>query len=481
MHLINFLKQHGYEIELSSERLSRLTGSLKIDSRTVERGDIYLAVPLLNGGSNKTYIEEARQRGAELILSLPEGREVWAKWAKACYPSQPEKIVAVTGTNGKSSTVHFVRHLWESAGLKAASLGTLGLVSSSDSFSSEISATQLTSPDSMTLHACLNTLARRGVQHVALEASSHGLDQHRLDEVEFQAAAFTNFSHEHLDYHGTLEKYFQAKCRLFKELLPVAGVAVLNGDDEYGQEIGKICSYKGQSILWFGRREADLCLEDIRTSTKGLALKLKIFSKPFEREVPLIGSFQAENILAALGLAIASGLKIEQVIEGLGALTCVPGRMEYVGQTQGGGVVLIDYAHKPQALKTILKSVRVHASGKVIIVFGCGGNRDREKRKMMGAIACQLADHVIITDDNPRDEKAADIRAEIRQGCLNADEISPREEAIAQGVNLTKPGDICIIAGKGHEQGQIIGSTVLPFEDRKVVRELLQKTGGRLA
>lgn len=481
MNLIDFLKQQSFDLKLDKTILARITGTLKVDSRTVEPGDVYLALPLLNGHSNEAYVKEAQQRGAVLILNLcDKGRRFWTRWAKNCYPCQPEKCVGVTGTNGKSSVVNFVRQLWETAGLKAASLGTLG-VSSLSCDVSDLPLVTLTSSDPLTLHGCLDGLSRKKIHYVAVEVSSHGLDQHRLDEVQFVAAAFMNLNHEHLDYHGAMENYFAAKCRLFTELLPSSGTAVLNRDDCYGQQLGKMCSERGHSILWFGRKDGDISLDNIQAHPKGLILDIRVLGKDVKADVPLMGAFQAENVLAALGLVIGAGMTPDQAIEGLKALSSVPGRMEPVGQTLSGGLVFVDYAHKPQALENVLQSVKEHTLGEVVVVFGCGGNRDTAKRKMMGAIAAQWADEVIVTDDNPRHEKAADIRAEILRGCPGAYEISSRREAIAYGLKRLKKGDVCIIAGKGHEQGQIIGSEVLPFDDREVARELLRIEGGKAA
>lgn len=505
--LPEFLKQHLFEwkaqLETEQSALLQGVGTLRVDSRTIEPGDVYLALPLLDGSSNEAYLKEARERGAALVLTLPddEGRKLWARWARHCHPHQPEKCVGVTGTNGKSSVVSFTRQLWAAAGVRSASLGTLGLVCASHEFDnsgemrdksiksvesadsdafgdmSDLPPVRLTSPDPMILHECLSGLARKGVQHVAMEVSSHGLDQHRVDEVEFVAAAFTNFNQDHLDYHGTMQNYFAAKSRLFTELLPSSGIAVLNRDDPCGQRLGQICHEKGQRVLWFGRENADLELRNVQAHPKGLALDIDILGKAVQIDVPLAGAFQAENILAALGLAIGAGMKPNQAIEGLATLRGVSGRMEFIGQTVAGGLVFVDYAHKPHALESVLKHARAHTVGtlgKVVVVFGCGGDRDKTKRKMMGQIAAHWADDVIVTDDNPRQEEAARIRAEILEGCAAACEISSRREAIAQAIRRLKAGDVCIIAGKGHEREQIVGDTVLPFNDADVVRELLK-------
>ena len=473
MNLGHFLKHHVPSVPLNDALLSSLSGVLTTDSRTVKPGDVFLALPLLSGATNESYIQEAKERGAALVLSVPEGRRILASWAKYCYGRQPEKCVAVTGTNGKSSVADFTRQIWESAGIKAASMGTLGLRSDSCDIS-RFPAVSLTSPDPLTLHQCLDALAQEDVQHVALEASSHGLDQYRLDEVQLAAAAFTNLTHEHLDYHKTMEAYFKAKARLFTEILPPSGIAVLNKDDPYGQEIGKMCRAQEKDILWFGSAKADILVEKVQASPQGLSLAIRAFGNILPVELPLIGLFQVENILAALGLVIGAGMEPQQALKGVMSLKSVPGRMEFVGQTPSGGQVFVDYAHKPHALEKALNSLRAHGTQRLLVVVGCGGDRDREKRPMMGAIAARWADEVIITDDNPRQEDSGKIRAEILQGCPEGIEIASRREAIAYGIRRLSQGAVCLIAGKGHEQGQIMGAEVFPFDDRQVAREILQ-------
>ncbi|MGI4851806.1 MAG: UDP-N-acetylmuramoyl-L-alanyl-D-glutamate--2,6-diaminopimelate ligase [Janthinobacterium lividum] len=476
MNLISFLKKLNITVNEEDFLSSNLIGNLKIDSRSIEPGDIYLSFPVAQKDLAQHYQNEAKQRGAALILTVPEPRRLWSAWAKYCFPHQPHTCVAVTGTNGKTSVVEFTRQLWQQAGLSAASLGTLGLTSDDISVKDAWPNVTLTTPDSWIIHQVLNQLANHHIQYAALEASSHGLDQHRLDQVKWTAAAFTNLSHEHLDYHKTMEAYFLSKSRLFQEGLPASGIAVLNRKDPHGQRLGRLCTERGIKILWFGGSDADLAMDHVERHAKGMLLTLSILGKKIEIDLPLIGLFQAENILAALGLVIASGLNVDQAIRGLANLKGVPGRMDYVGETAQGGAVYVDYAHKPMALENILKTAREHTAGKVSVVFGCGGNRDREKRPMMGKIAQTFADDVYVTDDNPRHESPDLIRAAILQKCPKALEIAARDQAIAKALSKCKRDDICIIAGKGHETGQIIKDKVFAFDDRIVVQQFLAQS-----
>ena len=473
MTLISFLEKLNMIPKDNSISASSMTGTLKIDSRLIEPGDVYLVMPVSQENLAKQYQDEAKQRGAAFILDVAEPRYLWSQWAKHCYPKQPETCVAVTGTSGKTSAVEFTRQLWQHTGLKAASLGTLGLKSEEVSVRNIQPKITLTTPDSFVLHQVLHQLANCDIQHVALEASSHGLDQHRLDQVIWAAAAFTNLSHDHLDYHKNMENYFQSKQRLFQERLSTLSVAVLNRADPYGLRLGRVCAERGIRTLWFGGQQADLILDKVERHSKGMSLNLNLFGKKIELNLPLIGLFQIENILTAFGLVVGSGLESDRAVQGLASLKGIPGRMEYVGETSQGGAVYVDYAHKPMALENILKAARDHTIGEISVVFGCGGNRDTEKRPMMGKIAQTLADNVYITDDNPRDEAPDVIRAAILAQCPKAIEISPRDQAIAKALSKCKRGDICIIAGKGHETGQVIKDKVIPFDDRKVAEQFL--------
>ena len=476
MTLASFLE--NFNLVSLDERpyLSKAIGALKIDSRDIAPGDVYLMMPMADLDLARTYQDQARKRGAVLILTPPAPRRVWSHWAKHCFCHQPDICVAVTGTSGKTSVVEFTRQLWQHGGVKAASIGTLGLQSATIFKPRGESAVTLTTPDAFVLHDMLDQLAGYGVQHAALEVSSHGLDQQRTDQIVWSAAAFTNLSHEHLDYHETMEKYFQSKCRLFQEQLPTTSVAVLNRSDIYGQRLGRLCAERGLNMIWFGNQHqtADLTIDKIDKHPQGMDVHLSVLTKKVRVNLPFIGVFQVENILAALGLVIGSDLDADGAIQGLAHLKGVPGRMDYVGETAQGGAVYVDYAHKPLALEHVLKTARQHTTGRVSVVFGCGGNRDTEKRLIMGRMAQRLADDIYITDDNPRDEPPALIRAAILAGCPKALEIPLREHAIAKALSKCKRGDICIIAGKGHELGQVIKDRQIPFNDKIVAQQFLE-------
>jgi UDP-N-acetylmuramoyl-L-alanyl-D-glutamate--2,6-diaminopimelate ligase len=470
------------------------------DSRKVIPGCLFIALKPLNGQDGRPYIYDAIEKGASYILkdqdvNLAEtaftkhprqvvlidvynARLARTQIAATLYPHQPDKIVAVTGTTGKTSVVTFLRQLWEWGGIKAASLGTLG-VQTTVPFTT-VPEISLTSPDPFVLHQVLSSLKEHGVTHVSLEASSHGIDQYRLECLNLSAAAFTNLSHEHLDYHGTLENYFKAKQRLFSELLPEGSIAVLNADDFRFKSLYDTCRERGHRILSFGRDAHDIQLIDAAMTEQGQTLHLKIFGRHQTVVLPLIGLIQGYNVMAAIGLAIGCGMDEKHVLAALPHLKSVPGRFERIGQHPSGGTVYVDYAHKPHALEMVLTSLKPHVKGLLTVVFGCGGDRDSQKRSMMGEIAARHADIVIITDDNPRSEDPALIRRQIRSGCPDAIEIADRRTAIVQALQKLESHDVCIIAGKGHEQGQIVGETVIPFDDRTVVREELQKLGGIL-
>ena len=459
-----------------------ITG-LAVDSRAVKPGDLFAALPG-SRADGRRFIANALEAGASAILTTPDGddapnkegvvvqapnpRRALALMAAAFYSRQPEFIAGVTGTNGKSSTVAFARQLWTLLGFQAASLGTLGIQAP------ELDeAGSLTTPDPITLHHRLSGLVEPNhVTHLAMEASSHGLDQFRMDGVRFATAAFTNLARDHLDYHATMEAYLEAKARLFTELLPAGGTAVLNADvPEYAQ-LRALCAERGQRIFDYGRNGQAIRLAYLSTVIAGQRATLEVFGKPFEVVIPLVGRFQVENAMAALGLVLASGVKPEIATPLLASLEGVPGRLEPVGDVNGAAVV-VDYAHKPQALEAALKAVRPHTSGRLIVVFGCGGDRDTGKRAMMGEIAARLADAVIVTDDNPRSEDPATIRAAILAACPDAREIGDRRDAIETAIDLAATGDLVLIAGKGHESGQTANGVTRPFDDREVARKAI--------
>jgi UDP-N-acetylmuramoyl-L-alanyl-D-glutamate--2,6-diaminopimelate ligase len=459
---------------------------LTADSREVRPGYLFAALTGTRADGRR-FVDDAVARGAVAVLTDDPGRfsglalrsppvrvvfdanprRRLARMAARFYGPQPDHLVAVTGTNGKTSVTVFARQIWQHLGHRAASVGTIGIVG--PDFVQEGS---LTTPDPVTLHRELTVLARSGIAHVALEASSHGLDQYRLDGLDLAAAAFTNLTRDHLDYHGTMEAYFAAKARLFTELLPPEGAAVLNIDVPEGERLVTLCRRRGQSVITFGRNaRADLRLVAARPLDAGQALRIAAFGAEHEVVLPLIGAFQASNALAALGLAIATGAPAERAIEALAHLTGVPGRLEHVASHPNGAPVIVDYAHTPDALETVIGAVRPHCRGRLSLVFGCGGDRDTGKRPQMGAIAERLADDVIVTDDNPRSEDPAGIRRAILAACPKAVEIGDRAAAIRHALARLASGDLLLIAGKGHERGQIIGGQTLPFDDAVVARE----------
>jgi len=466
---------------------------LAADSRNVRPGFLFAALPgsKLDG---RRFVDDAVARGAVAILTDdpasfsglalreppvavvfdPNPRRRLARIAARFYAPQPETLVAVTGTNGKTSVTAFARQIWQHLGHRAASLGTIGIVGPDF-----VQPGSLTTPDPVTLHRELNILARSGIDHVALEASSHGLDQYRLDGLELAAAAFTNLTRDHLDYHRDMEAYFAAKARLFTELLPPDGTAVLNADSAEAARLGQLCRQRGQTVLTFGAASgADLRLVAARPLDTGQELRLEVFGEHRELVLPLVGSFQASNALAALGLAIATGAPVERALEALPKLEGVPGRLQQAAKHSSGAPVIVDYAHTPDALATVLGALRAHCRGRLVVVFGCGGDRDAGKRPQMGEIARRLADRVIVTDDNPRSEDPVAIRRAILDRCPEAEEIGDRARAIRRGLELLQPGDLLLIAGKGHESGQIVGGITHPFDDAAVARQAIAELAG---
>jgi len=415
---------------------------------------------------------DARRRVA--IIADPNPHRRLALLAARFYPRQPHTIAAVTGTNGKTSVVHFTREIWAALDRPAASLGTLGLVSPAGR-----RAGALTTPDPVALQRDLAELAAQGVQHVAIEASSHGLAQYRLDGVAVSAAAFTNLTRDHLDYHGDMASYLAAKQRLFAELLARDGTAILNADSPEFVGLAGLSRGRGLRMIAFGTAAAaELRLLARTPGRDGQRINLLLLGKSFEIELPLVGEFQAMNVLAALGLAVATGTPVSDAASVLPRLSAVPGRMQRVGETASGAVVFVDYAHTPDALATVLAALRPHAEGRLAIVFGAGGDRDRGKRPLMGQVATEGADLVYVTDDNPRGESPPEIRRAILEAAPHAVEIGDRSEAIAAAVAGLRRGDILVIAGKGHETGQIVGGTVLPFDDALVARAAIAAGGG---
>lgn len=452
------------------------------DSRQIAPGYIFAAIKgeVLDG---RKFIPMAIEAGAVAVLSeglegsipitsvtVENVRQSLSLAARQFHPDQPPHMVAITGTNGKSSCVDFLRQIWAKLGKHAASLGTLG-TQSSDGFFEDL---KHTTADPVALHKSLQALASKGITHAAMEASSHGLAQHRLDGLALSAAAFTNLTQDHLDYHKDFDDYRRAKQRLFSDLLPSKAPAIINADSPYASSFEEVAEAAGQEVFSVGWRGHDLRIDELTPRPDGQFLRLKYQNKTYETHLPLIGEFQALNALTAAALAISLGDEAEKILDSLAHLKPVLGRMDFIGEKPGGGVVFVDYAHTPDGLETALRAARPHTLGALHVVFGCGGDRDKSKRPLMGAVASEFADKVIITDDNPRSENAEDIRAAILHAVPGAMEIGDRKSAIEAAIAKLGERDVLLIAGKGHEQGQIIGDEVIAFSDHEVARAALQ-------
>ncbi len=455
-----------------------ITG-MAVDSRDVRDGFLFAALPgtRVHGGE---FIQYALRMGAAAILTDSKGaeiaatelaasdaalivvqdpRQVLAYTAALWFGAQPQTMIAVTGTNGKTSVATFVRQIWTELGHDAVNLGTTGV---EGAWTAPLAHT---TPEPITLHRCLADAAAQGVTHAAMEASSHGLEQRRLDGVQLAAAGFSNFTQDHLDYHDTFEAYFAAKAGLFRRVLPVDGTAVINLDDPKGAEMRAIAAARGQTVLTQGQGVGDLSLLNQRFDATGQDLRFSWQGKVHQTRLNLIGGFQAENVLLACGLVIAGGEDPDRVFETLPHLQTVRGRMQLAATRSNGAAVFVDYAHTPDAVSTALKALRPHVMGRLIAIVGAGGDRDATKRPLMGQAAADNADVVFVTDDNPRSEDPGLIRAAVMAGAPEATEVGDRAEAILRGVDALQPGDALLIAGKGHETGQIVGDDVLPFDD----------------
>ncbi|WP_417623274.1 UDP-N-acetylmuramoyl-L-alanyl-D-glutamate--2,6-diaminopimelate ligase [Paremcibacter congregatus] len=457
------------------------------DSRTVKPGYLFAALPgtQVDGAD---YILKAIKAGAVAVLCRPDAvradvmaahdsviwiredipAQVFAHIAARFFDQQPETVAAVTGTNGKTSVAAFTKQIWEHMGFKSGSVGTLG-INGPDSHQD----TGMTTPDPVTLQKAMRDLCEAGVDHVVFEASSHGLAQYRLDGMNVSVAAFTNLTRDHFDYHGTQEEYFNAKARLFGEVMKPGSVAVLNADCPLVMEVADICGARGHKVITIGHHSGDIRLLRQQTSEVGQDITIGYQGEIYDLTLPLVGSFQAMNALMAVGLVIGSGGNVDQAFEALSHLRAVEGRMEQAGRHKSGARIYVDYAHTPDALETVLTAMRPHVKNKLAVVFGCGGDRDKGKRLIMGEVAAQFADRTYVTDDNPRGETAADIRDQIMQGCPGAMNIGDRASAIGQAIADLKNGDILLVAGKGHEQGQIIDNKVVPFDDIAEIRSAL--------
>ena len=479
----------GNDFPEISDILAGPTGDLVIsalasDSRKATGGSLFAA---LSGArtDGAGFVADARSRGAVAavagaaiddagipVLAVSNPRRFLAIAAARFHGAQPATMVAVTGTAGKTSVASFIRQIWTHAGMAAAQIGTTGVISPSrNEYGS------LTTPDPVALHALLAELAGEGVTHAAMEASSHGLDQSRLDGVRLAAAGFTNLGRDHMDYHPTVESYMAAKMRLFDTLLPKGAPAVIFSDDQWSPEAIRVARASGMDVRTVGRQGEYLSLKRVEHFRHKQTAEIHVGDDIFEVDIPLAGDFQVANALVAAGLAMATGTPAAVAMAALEKLQGASGRLELVGQTKGGALAYVDYAHKPDALENVLASVRPFTTGRVVVVFGCGGDRDKGKRPIMGEVATRLADVVIVTDDNPRSEIPEVIRSEIIAAAPGAMEIGDRAEAIRQAVGILKSGDTLIVAGKGHEEGQTIGDKVLPFSDHVEVRKALEETG----
>lgn len=457
-----------------------LVRGLAVDSRAVHEGYLFAALPgaATHGAA---FVGAALRQGAVAVLTDAEGarlaqaeldgspaalvvaedvRAALAWTAALWFRAQPATMVAVTGTNGKTSVATFCRQIWTALGHAAINIGTTGVEGAWDAPSAH------TTPEPITLHRLLAEAAAAGVTHAAMEASSHGLDQRRLDGVRLRAAGFTNFTQDHLDYHGTMAAYFDAKAALFSRVLPEEGAAVINLDDPRCADMAAIATARGQRVVGVGRSEAaDLRILGQRFDATGQDLRLAWVGRTHQMRLNLIGGFQAENVALAAGLTIAAGSAADHVLSVLPSLTGVRGRMQQAALRRNGAAVFVDYAHTPDAIATALKALRLHVMGRIVVVFGAGGDRDRTKRPLMGQAAADHADILFVTDDNPRSEDPAAIRAAILAACPEATEVGDRAEAILRGVDALGPGDALLVAGKGHESGQVIGSQTYPFDD----------------
>ena len=473
---------------LGLDRLRKVAGGdvpdgvtgLSVDSRETERGHAFFALPgtKVHGAEFADY---ARRMGAGLIVTdgpgadwiaanlagfalpvlvAPDARATLSQAAARWFGAQPDVMVAVTGTNGKTSVASFTRQFWEAAGFNAVNLGTTGVEGA------VAAPLAHTTPEPITLHRLLANLSDQNITHAAMEASSHGLAQHRLASVHLRAAAFTNISRDHLDYHPDFADYFAAKASLFTQVLPPDGAAVVSIDDPRGHEIAALARHRGQSVTRVGRDAGvDIRLNGQRFDATGQDLLFTLAGHAHSCRLEMIGSFQAENALVAAGLAMATGVEPDTIVAAMPELRAVRGRMQLAARRRNGATVFVDYAHTPEALEKALRNLRPHVMGRVLVVFGAGGDRDPGKRAPMGAVARDNADVAFVTDDNPRTEDPATIRAAIMIGCPQANQIADRAEAILTAADALQPGDALLIAGKGHESGQIVGHDVYPFDD----------------
>jgi UDP-N-acetylmuramoyl-L-alanyl-D-glutamate--2,6-diaminopimelate ligase len=473
----------GPEAKLPKPWASVPIAGLAADSRQVMPGYLFAALPGVKTEGTR-FIDDAVRRGAAAIL-IPEGgtrpanelpviedkdpRRRLALIAARFFALQPETVVAVTGTNGKTSVASFVRQIWTGEGFRAASLGTVGVVGPRGTMT-----LRHTTPDPIELHSILADLAKDGVTHLAFEASSHGLQQRRVDGIALAAGAFTNISRDHLDYHESFEQYFAQKLRLFRELLPKGSGAVVDVDSEGGETVAVEAKARGLSLITIGRAGKSLRLVSAKASGFAQNLVVEHEGRQYKVRLPLVGAFQASNALVAAGLVMATGGDAGTILPMLATLRGAPGRLDLAGTSRSGAPIFIDYAHTPDALEKALDALRPYVESRLVVVFGCGGDRDRGKRPEMGRVAAEKADIAIVTDDNPRNEDPAEIRRQVLAGARGATEIGDRATAIAEAIAMLAKGDVLLVSGKGHETGQTIGTSVIPFSDHEAVSAALR-------
>ncbi|MFD0987746.1 UDP-N-acetylmuramoyl-L-alanyl-D-glutamate--2,6-diaminopimelate ligase [Methyloligella solikamskensis] len=477
----------GPEAALAEDVAGISITGLSADSRDIQSGYLFAALPGVKADGTK-FIGEAVAKGASAVVApqgteaddvgvpvieVPEPRHTLSIAAARFFGAQPETSVAVTGTNGKTSVASFVRQLWSRRGLNAASVGTIGVIAPKST-----TILNHTTPDPIELHRILAELAGEGVTHLAIEASSHGLQQHRLDGLKLKAGGFTNITRDHLDYHHNFEDYLAQKLRLFRELLQPGDTAVVDIGSEAAERVAAECIARGLNLISVGKRGKTLRLLEAVPDGFSQTLKVLYEGETYEVRLPLVGDFQASNAFVAAGLVMATGATFEEVLPMLAELEGAKGRLDLAGTTDDGAPIFIDYAHTPDALAKAIAALRPYVRHRLLVVFGCGGDRDRGKRPQMGAVATKLADQVYVTDDNPRSEEAADIRRAILSHAPGAIEIGDRTQAIDEAIAHLQAGDVLLVAGKGHETGQIVGNQIIPYSDHDAVAAALKAGEG---
>lgn len=473
-------------ISASQNREDFEINNLSLDSRNIENNDIFFALKGTES-NGELYITKAIENGAKAVFvsenftsenqiknltKVSDVKNIMHRAAEVFYTNLPENLIAVTGTNGKTSVVNFISQILSHLGQKSISVGTLGFLKNGD-FDGKYLETNLTSPDVLTLYKSLNSLKKQGYNFAAIEASSHGLHQNRFGNLKFDISCFTNFSQDHLDYHKTMDEYFEAKALLFKSSSKTNSIAILNSDIIEYQRLKTICGYNNLQILDYGKEAQNLKIKDYKLNNNGIEIDISFEGKNYNIKTQIFGDFQVYNICCAIFVVKSLGFKILEIIDAVKNIKSVRGRMEIVPIKNKNASAVIDYAHTPDALENAILACKKHTENRIITIFGCGGDRDKAKRPLMGEITTINSDEVIVTDDNPRTENAANIRAEILAKCPNAKEIADRKEAIIYGLKNLNEGDVLLIAGKGHEDYQIIGDEKHHFSDIEIVREYI--------